>query len=199
MSKRSFVIVFGCLSTLLMLSVGTGFWMLTQEKNTVPQESGLVGGAFTLTDHSGNKVTERSYPYKFKLIYFGYTYCPDICPTGMAVITEALEILGHKADAIKPLFITVDPKRDTVQTMSEYYNHFHPSFSNLTGTLNEINKVAKLFKVYSKISRKSDPVNYLMDHSSIMYVMSPEGKYLNHFSSDTTPEQIVTFFNRTLK
>ena len=117
----------------------------------------------------------------------------------MAVITEALEILGQKADAIKPLFITVDPKRDTVQTMSEYYNHFHPSFSNLTGTLNEINKVAKLFKVYSKISSKSDPANYLMDHSSIMYVMSPEGKYLNHFSSDTTPEQIVTFFNRTLK
>jgi protein SCO1/2 len=199
MSKRSFVIMFGCLSTLLILSIGTGFWIFKQEKSTASQGSNLVGGTFTLTDHSGDKVTERSYPQKFKLIYFGYTYCPDICPTGMAIITEALELLGDKADAIKPLFITVDPKRDTVQTMSEYHNHFHPSFSNLTGTLNEINEVAKLFKVYSKTSKGSDPENYLMDHSSIMYVMSPEGKYLSHFSSDTTPEQIVTFFNRTLK
>ena len=114
----------------------------------------------------------------------------------MAVISQALDLLGNKAQRIKPIFITVDPKRDNVEIMAEYHNHFHPSFSNLTGTLDQIRRVAKLYRVYYKKSDASEAENYLMDHSSIMYVLSPEGEYINHFGPEITPAQIVAFFNR---
>ena len=181
---------------LLVLSIGTGLWIYKQTKNNNLNKATLVGGSYSLTDHNGNSVTDKSFSDKFKIIYFGYTFCPDICPTGMAVISQALDLLGNKAKRIKPIFITVDPKRDNVEIMAEYHNHFHPSFSNLTGTLDQIRRVAKLYRVYYKKSDASEAENYLMDHLSIMYVLSPEGEYINHFGPEITPAQIEAFFNR---
>ena len=196
MSKKFFLALLSSLLILLVLSIGTGLWVYKQTKNNNLNKATLVGGSYSLTDHNGNSVTDKSFSDKFKIIYFGYTFCPDICPTGMAVISQALDLLGNKAKRIKPIFITVDPKRDNVEIMAEYHSHFHPSFSNLTGTLDQIRRVAKLYRVYYKKSDASEAENYLMDHSSIMYVLSPEGEYINHFGPEITPAQIVAFFNR---
>ena len=196
MSKKFFLTLLSSLLILLVLSIGTGLWIYKQTKNNNLNKATLVGGSYSLTDHNGNSVTDKSFSDKFKIIYFGYTFCPDICPTGMAVISQSLDLLGNKAKRIKPIFITVDPKRDNVEIMAEYHNHFHPSFSNLTGTLDQIRRVAKLYRVYYKKSDASEAENYLMDHSSIMYVLSPEGEYINHFGPEITPAQIVAFFNR---
>ena len=196
MSKKFFLTLLSSLLILLVLSIGTGLWIYKQTKNNNLNKATLVGGSYSLTDHNGNSVTDKSFSDKFKIIYFGYTFCPDICPTGMAVISQALDLLGNKAKRIKPIFITVDPKRDNVEIMAEYHNHFHPSFSNLTGTLDQIRRVAKLYRVYYKKSDASEAENYLMDHSSVMYVLSPEGEYINHFGPEITPAQIVAFFNR---
>lgn len=196
MSKKFFLTLLSSLLILLVLSIGTGLWIYKQTKNNNLNKATLVGGSYSLTDHNGNSVTDKSFSDKFKIIYFGYTFCPDICPTGMAVISQALDLLGNKAKRIKPIFITVDPKRDNVEIMAEYHNHFHPSFSNLTGTLDQIRRVAKLYRVYYKKSDASEAENYLMDHSSIMYVLSPEGEYINHFGPEITPAQIEAFFNR---
>ena len=199
MSKKFFLTLLSSLLILLVLSIGTGLWIYKQTKNNNLNKATLVGGSYSLTDHNGNSVTDKSFSDKFKIIYFGYTFCPDICPTGMAVISQALDLLGNKAKRIKPIFITVDPKRDNVEIMAEYHNHFHPSFSNLTGTLDQIRRVAKLYRVYYKKSDASEAENYLMDHSSIMYVLSPEGEYINHFGPQITPEQIIAFFNRAFQ
>ena len=196
MSKKFFLTLLSSLLILLVLSIGTGLWVYKQTKSNNLNKATLVGGSYSLTDHNGKKVTDKSFPNKFKIIYFGYTFCPDICPTGMAVISQALDLLGKKAQRIKPLFITVDPKRDNIEIMAEYHSHFHPSFSNLTGTLDQIRRVAKLYRVYYKKSDASEAENYLMDHSSIMYVLSPEGEYINHFGPEITPAQIEAFFNR---
>ena len=196
MSKKFFLTLLSSLLILLVLSIGTGLWIYKQTKNNNLNKATLVGGSYSLTDHNGNSVTDKSFSDKFKIIYFGYTFCPDICPTGLAVISQALDLLGNKAKRIKPIFITVDPKRDNVEIMAEYHNHFHPSFSNLTGTLDQIRRVAKLYRVYYKKSDASEAENYLMDHSSIMYVLSPEGEYINHFGPEITPAQIEAFFNR---
>ena len=199
MSKKFFLTLLSSLLILLVLSIGTGLWIYKQTKNNNLNKATLVGGSYSLTDHNGNSVTDKSFSDKFKIIYFGYTFCPDICPTGMAVISQALDLLGNKAQRIKPLFITVDPKRDNIEIMAEYHSHFHPSFSNLTGTLDQIRRVAKLYRVYYKKSDASEAENYLMDHSSIMYVLSPEGEYINHFGPQITPEQIIAFFNRAFQ
>ena len=199
MSKKFFLTLLSSLLILLVLSIGTGLWVYKQTKSNNLNKATLVGGSYSLTDHNGKKVTDKSFQNKFKIIYFGYTFCPDICPTGMAVISQALDLLGNKAQRIKPLFITVDPKRDNIEIMAEYHSHFHPSFSNLTGTLDQIRRVAKLYRVYYKKSDASEAENYLMDHSSIMYVLSPEGEYINHFGPQITPEQIIAFFNRAFQ
>ena len=199
MSKKFFLTLLSSLLILLVLSIGTGLWIYEQSKNNYLNKSALVGGSYSLLDHNGAQVTDKSFSDKFKIIYFGYTFCPDICPTGMAIISQALDLLGNKAQRIKPIFITVDPKRDNVEIMAEYHNHFHSSFSNLTGTLDQIKHVAKLYRVYYKKSDPTETENYLIDHSSIMYVMSPKGEYINHFGPEITPEQIAAFFNRTFQ
>ena len=199
MSKKFFLTLLSSLLILLVLSIGTGLWIYKQTINNNLNKATLVGGSYSLTDHNGKEVTDKSFSNKFKIMYFGYTFCPDICPTGMAVISQALDLLGNKAKRIKPIFITVDPKRDNVEIIAEYHSHFHPSFSNLTGTLDQIKRVAKLYRVYYKKSDASEAENYLMDHSSIMYVLSPGGEYINHFGPEITPEQIAAFFNRTFQ
>jgi protein SCO1/2 len=136
-----------------------------------------LGGPFTLTDAAnGETVTERSYHGKLMLVYFGYTYCPDACPTTLNNIAEAMAKLGPAADKIAPLFISVDPARDTPTVMASYTKAFDPRIQGLTGDAAAIAKVAKEFGVYYKIHR--EPGEYLVDHSSVIYIMDAEGKFL---------------------
>ena len=160
--------------------------------------STLVGGPFSLVDHTGRPVTEAAYADRHMLVYFGYTYCPDVCPLGLVAISEALEELGEKAGKVKPLFITVDPERDTVEALAAYREHFHPGFSFLTGTPEQIADVARAYRVYYQKSETGAAAEYLVDHSSVTYLMAPGGGFLQHFTHGVTPEELAAALRRVL-
>jgi protein SCO1/2 len=152
-----------------------------------------IGGQFTLTNHNGQIVTEKSYAGKYLLVFFGYTFCPDVCPTALTTISNTLDLLGISADKIMPLFITVDPIRDTPAHLKEYVSYFHPKLVALTGTDDQIKAVTKAYRVYfAKVqANKDDKGDYLMDHSSITYLIGPNGNFVEHFSHGMEPEKIA--------
>ncbi|HZT50140.1 MAG TPA: SCO family protein [Hyphomicrobiaceae bacterium] len=153
----------------------------------------LVGGPFTLTDQSGRRVTDQDFRGKFMLVYFGFTFCPDVCPTALQVMAAALEKLGPKqADAIVPVLISVDPERDTPAQLGMYVKSFDPRLVGLTGSAAEIEAVAKAYRVYvKKVPDPKSSAGYTMDHSSIIYVMGPDGRYLTHFTHATSPDAMA--------
>jgi len=146
-----------------------------------------IGGPFSLTDHNGKAVTDEDFRGKFMLVMFGYTFCPDVCPTMLSTASDAIDSLGDKADQVTPIFITIDPARDTPENLKEYISYFRPGLVGLTGTADQISAVAKVYRVYyaRASENKEDPGDYLMDHSALVYLMGPDGKFLAHFSQDT--------------
>lgn len=155
-----------------------------------------IGGPFELTDQRGRTVTDRTFHGQFVLIYFGYGFCPDVCPTELANMATALDLLGAKAEAVTPVFITVDPTRDTVAFLADYVVNFHPRLVGLTGTPEAIAAVAKSFKVYYAKSRKSAGDDYLMDHTSFVYLMGPDGRFLTLFRGQTDPKTMAETIQR---
>ena len=160
-----------------------------------PGTSGIaqIGGPFTLTDHTGAVRTEKDFRGKLMLIYFGYSYCPDVCPTALQIMSVAVERLGPKAKSVVPVFITVDPERDTVDHLQKYVKNFGGGMVGLTGTAEQIKQAAKVFRVYYRKAEPADgapPENYLMDHSSVIYLMDRDGRYLTHFTHQTPSEKI---------
>ena len=159
----------------------------------------LVGGPFTLTDDTGKRVTERDYAGKFMLVFFGFTNCPDVCPTELQVMAAALNKLGAKADRIVPIFITVDPERDTPQAMASYVKSFHPRLVGLTGSQAEIDTVVKEYRVYAKkVADPKSTAGYTMDHSAILYVMGPDGAYRTHFTHTTDVDNLAERLGKML-
>jgi len=149
-----------------------------------------IGGPYALTDQDGKPRASTDFGGKYQLIYFGYTFCPDVCPTTLALMAAALDRLGADKDRIVPVFITIDPERDTPDAIKKYVAAFGPQFIGLTGTSEQIAKVEKEFRVYAK----KGPVEngtYAMDHSSVMYLMSPNGKLLSFFDEAITPEDLA--------
>ena len=159
----------------------------------------LVGGRFTLTDHTGKRVSDRDFRGKHMLIFFGFTNCPEICPTALQVAAAALDKLGPKADRIVPIFITVDPERDTPQRMAEYVASFSPRLIGLTGTPEEIETVEKAYRVYArKVPDATSAAGYSMDHSVITYVMGPDGAYKAHFTHSTDADAMAGRLSKML-
>ena len=159
----------------------------------------LIGGAFTLTDSTGKRVTEQSFRGKYMLLFFGYTSCPDICPAGLQLMAGALEKLGPKAERITPVFISVDPERDTPEKLAGYVRNFDPRLVGLTGTPEEIAAVAKAYKVYyAKTPSKEHPDDYTMDHTSIIYVMDPNGEFVTHFTPATSVDEMAAKLGKIL-
>lgn len=151
-----------------------------------------IGGPFTLTDHNGRKVTDKTFRGKYMLVYFGFTYCPDVCPGELQVMSDALRRLGSKSKRIAPLFITIDPERDTVEQMASYVPNFSPQLIGLTGTPKQIRDVARAYKVFfNKVKDKGSSDGYTMDHSSIIYLMGPSGEFITHFPHGTTSKAIA--------
>jgi|GEM_PF-946918 len=150
-----------------------------------------VGGAFSLTDHNGNAVTEASWPGKMKLVFFGFTHCPDICPTNLEKMTTVLEQWGGAANQVQPLFITTDPARDTPERMKEYLADYSPAIVGLTGTEEQIAKAKDGYKVYAAKVDTGDAKNYLMDHSGYIYLMSADDALLEIFGSSDTAASIA--------
>lgn len=150
-----------------------------------------IGGPFTLVDHDGKAVTDADFRGKFMLIFFGYTFCPDVCPTNLGTVSQALDMLApEKADQIVPVFVSVDPDRDAPAQLKEFVSHFHPRMVGLTGTKQQVVDAARKYRVYyAKVQEKdSEPGDYLMDHTAITYLMGPDGTYRFHFGHGTDPE-----------
>ena len=179
--------VFAILALLAALLIaGTAYYVVKPTGLATSTGTALIGGPFTLTDQDGRKVTDKDFLGKYMLVFFGYTYCPDLCPTELQVMSAALDSLGAKADAIQPIFISFDPERDRPEVLKQYVSNFHPRLVGLTGTPEEVAAAAKAYRVYySKVPNSTAPDTYLMDHSTITYLMDPQGKFLKHFSYST--------------
>jgi len=161
-------------------------------KNSQPVALAQIGKPFSLLDQNNQMRTKDEFKGKIILIYFGYTYCPDICPTTLYNITDALIALGPKAQYIQTLFITVDPHRDNQQHLKEFMTNFHPSILALTGSEPDINKVISDYKVYAqKMKPQDSSIDYLIDHTSIIYIYDRKGNFINSFNHKTAPDQIV--------
>jgi cytochrome oxidase Cu insertion factor (SCO1/SenC/PrrC family) len=150
-----------------------------------------IGGPFELMDHMGNRVTDADFRGKLMLIYFGYGFCPDVCPTELQNLAAALDEMGEAAEAVQPIFITVDPERDTVDFLAEYVENFHTRLIGLTGTRQQIDAAATLYRVYhGKVKNDSDE-DYFVDHSSFVYLMGQDGSFLTLFKGATDPKKIA--------
>ncbi len=159
-----------------------------------------IGGPFTLVDQTGTPRTEADFAAKPMLIYFGFTYCPDVCPLSLDVMSAALDELNATApetyDALAPLFISVDPHRDTPDQMADYLSYFHPKITGLTGTPDQIDAVKKAFRIYAV--RRDDSEAYNIDHSSFFYLMDGAGRYLAHFTHTLAPDVLAQKIHQTL-
>lgn len=177
-------------------------WITSVDRGTTAGQGGAmrteanIGGPFQLVDHHGRPVTDKSFQGSFLLIYFGYGFCPDVCPTELANMAAAVDMLGPKADQVVPLFITVDPERDTPGFLADYVANFHPRLTGLTGTKENIAAVAKAYKVYFARSPGSAGDDYLMDHTGFVYLMGPNGKFLTLFRGQTAPEAMAEAIER---
>jgi protein SCO1/2 len=150
-----------------------------------------VGGPFALTDHTGKRVTEADYRGRVILVFFGYTYCPDVCPATLNNISDALRLLGDRADEVAPLFISVDDGRDDLKRMAEYVAAFDRRVVGLVGSAEEIAAAAKAYRIYYAKREREAPNDYLMDHSAYVYVMDRDGRYVTHLRATDTPEKIA--------
>lgn len=150
-----------------------------------------VGGPFRLTDQAGRTRSDADFRGKLMLVYFGFSYCPDICPTDLQEMGRAIDLLGQEGEAIQPIFITVDPERDTAEHLATYASLFHPRLVALTGELPAIRKVARDYKA-SFAKADTGYGQYTVDHSAYVYLMARDGTYLGFFPPNTAADRMVT-------
>jgi protein SCO1 len=178
---------------LLILGTGAFIWL------NGGGPASFVGGPFVLQDGNGKPVSDRDFRGKYMLVYFGYTFCPDVCPTTLNDVADALDRLGANADRLQPIFITVDPKRDTPAVMKQYTAAFTPRLIGLTGSQEQIAEVAREYRVYYAEHRTgAGPGDYTMDHSSVLYLMGPDGKFIAPIQADEDGKQIAADLSRLM-
>jgi protein SCO1/2 len=159
----------------------------------------LIGGPFTLVDQAGKTVTDQDFRGRYMLVFFGFTHCPDICPAELQVMSAALDELGPKADQVVPVFITLDPERDTQAAMAAYVKNFSPRFVGLTGSPEAIAAAAKGYRVaYSKFQQDKSTSDYSIDHSALVYLMGKDGEYITHFAYGTPASKMTETLRRYL-
>jgi len=187
--------IMGVLLAALLLGAGGFMWLSGGEGN-----GGLsIGGPFTLQDGSGKTVTDRDFRGQYMLVYFGYTFCPDVCPTTLTAVGDAMDKLGPDASRIRTVFITVDPKRDTPAVVGKYAAAFGPHVVGLTGAPEEIARVAKEYRVYYAEHRTGPgPNDYVMDHSSVLYLMDPKGGFVAPVRADQSGDEIVAALRKLI-
>jgi protein SCO1/2 len=157
-----------------------------------PARAVTIGGPFTLTAPDGATVTERTYRGKWLLVYFGFTFCPNVCPTTLLEIATALAKLGPDAERVQPLFITVDPQRDSREVVKAYTESFDARILGLTGTPDQIAAVTREYGAYAVVHRTGPgPDDYVIDHSSYVYLMDPQGRFVRGFEAETPGEQLA--------
>ena len=190
---RRRAIIAALLVVVLLVGAGAMLWASQRPPNGVSALSGAaIGGPFSLVSGAGAVVTDRDFRGKFMLVYFGYTFCPDVCPTTLAQVADAMDRLGDKAARIQPLFITVDPARDTPAVMAQYTAAFSPKLIGLTGTPDQIAAAAKAYRVYYA-PHTDNPASkdYVVDHSSILYLMGPDGGFVAPVRADASGAEMA--------
>jgi cytochrome oxidase Cu insertion factor (SCO1/SenC/PrrC family) len=150
-----------------------------------------LGGPFSLTDQSGRAVTERDFADGWMLIYFGYSYCPDVCPTELGTMAAAVDAMGAAGEKVVPALISVDPQRDTPAQLADYVARFHPRMLGLTGTLEQVADAARRYRVYYARVQRPEMTDYLMDHSSFIYLVGPDARVRALFRPEMRPEDIA--------
>jgi protein SCO1/2 len=173
------------LALALLLAAGLGWMRFAPSLGMPPAPPGnlagaSLGGPFTLTNQDGQMVRDTDFAGRWRLIYFGYGFCPDVCPTDLALIGRGLQAFeaqdAARGATVAPVFITIDPQRDTPAVLKPFVAAFHPRLVGLTGTQEQITAVSRRFGVYAKRMDTGDPENYLMDHSAMVYLFDPDGK-----------------------
>jgi protein SCO1 len=199
-NSRRFVLAAVLLGGLVIMGVGA---LLALAHRDTPRGAAgtllasAIGGPFRLVDQNGRTVTDADLKGKWSLVYFGYTHCPDACPTALNDIAIALDQLGPKREAVRSVFITVDPERDTPEVLKEYVTSFDAQILALSGSPEEIARAAKAYRVY--YAKHPEPGgDYSMDHSSVIYVMDPEGRFTASFTHQSTPEEIAERLKKLL-
>ena len=187
---------------LLGALIGMGAMILNTDRNknrVVTSGTALIGGPFELVGKGGKTVTDQDFRGRYMLVFFGFTHCPDICPAELQVMSTALDDLGSDADKVVPIFITLDPERDTPDAVNAYVENFGPNFVGLTGSPEAIEKAAKAYRVtYKKFQDESMGDNYSIDHSALVYLMGPDGKFVTHIPYGTPPEKMAETLRRYL-
>ena len=183
----------------LAMAAGLG-WLLApsgpsrgvQQPGAMAVPGVAIGGAFSLVDHTGRPVTDETFRGKYLLVFFGFTACPDVCPTGLMTAAQVMDRLGPDAAKVQPLFITVDPERDTPEQMAQYVAQFHPRLIGLTGTPEQIREAAGRYRVYyAKQKPKDGDDFYLVDHTAFFYLMDPAGNSVGIFRHSAKPEDVA--------
>lgn len=172
--------------------------MLSQGE-TIVSGKPLIGGPFRLTDQNGKTVSDADFRGRYMLVFFGYTFCPDVCPAGLQVLSAALDLLGPEAEAITPVFITIDPARDTKEKMADYIKSFHPRLVGLTGPAPDVAAAIKAYRVYAKkVPDDRNPNDYTMDHSSVAYLMGRDGQLVALVGDVTKPDAVAAQLRKAL-
>lgn len=188
---RIIIVALAAICAAIAIVILADVWSGDRGRTPIVATNSAVGGSFSLIDSSGAAVTEKSWPGKYLLIYFGYTYCPDVCPTELAAMAGALDAIGPDADKIQPLFISVDPARDTPEVMAGYAPMFYPRLVGLTGTESQVAAAAAAFKVYYRKAEAEGASAYLMDHTSFIYLVAPDGSTAAVLPPKMTPEEMA--------
>jgi protein SCO1/2 len=150
-----------------------------------------IGGPFALVDQNSARRTDVDFRGKLMLVYFGFTYCPDVCPTDLLQMALAVDQLGQAGEMVQPIFITVDPERDTPEHLKEYVSLFHPRFVGLSGDVHAIGGAARAYRVYHKKVESDERPDYTVDHSAFIYLMGRDGEYLGFFPPGTSAKQLA--------
>ena len=198
-SKVRIVVLLALAAGIVLLSMGIVFWLRPVAPAQVADTGVMrvpagaaIGGPFELVDHTGRPVSAANFAGKFMLIYFGFTHCPDVCPTELQVMANAMDVLGADNARVVPVFITVDPERDTPAQLKDYVAAFHPAMVGLTGAPDQVAAVAKAYKVYfSKQPNAGAPDDYQVDHTSFVYLMGPDGGLRSMFRSGASAETMA--------
>ena len=200
--RRSIII--GITANLLLADAGWLAWAQTPEETSAARlmddlmwNRGPIGGPFALIDQAGKPRTDEDFRGKLLLIYFGYSYCPDVCPTDLQQVGLAVDQLGAAGGAVQPIFITLDPERDTAAHLAEYVPLFHSRLIGLTGSTEQIRRVASAYKVYYAKYPPGSP-DYVIDHSSFIYLVDENGKYIGFFPSGTTADRMIEIIRQHL-
>jgi protein SCO1/2 len=175
----------------------------SQPADEPPLAGARLGGPFTLTDHNGKRVSDTQFAGSYRIVYFGYTFCPDVCPTGLQKLSQGLRLFEksdpERAAKVQPIFITVDPQRDTPPVMKQYVAAFHPRLVGLTGTPEEIEAVKKSFAVYSKAQKAEGASEYLVDHMSQAMLFGPDGAPIALLPQDESGEAVAAVLEQWVR